>query len=113
VLAGLPATQVTVPERAPADLQVTPVKVPERAPAKLLWEGRESKDHSLNVRFGYENQVAFTGTVMVSQQLSDEQPPAVRLGDSEIKIAGVDPDLIVSTGSLASEFVGGSWRVSL
>src|SRR5262249_9084115 len=46
-----------------------------------------------------ENQITFTGTVMVSEQLGDEQLLAVRLGDSEIRIAGVDPDLSLSTGS--------------
>ena len=43
--------------------------------------------------------LAFNGTVMVTEQLGDEQLLAVRLGNSEIRIAGVDPDLILSTGS--------------
>jgi multiple sugar transport system ATP-binding protein len=46
-----------------------------------------------------DSQIAFTGTVMVSEQLGDEQLLAVRVGDSEIRIAGVDPDLILPTGS--------------
>jgi multiple sugar transport system ATP-binding protein len=46
-----------------------------------------------------DNQIAFMGTVMVSEQLGDEQLLAVRVGDSEIRIAGVDPDLILPTGS--------------
>jgi ABC-type sugar transport system ATPase subunit len=36
---------------------------------------------------------------MVTEQLGDEQLLAVRLGDSEIRIAGVDPDLALATGS--------------
>jgi ABC-type sugar transport system ATPase subunit len=46
-----------------------------------------------------DNQIAFTGTVMVSEQLGDEQLLAVRVGESEIRIAGVDPDLTLPTGS--------------
>jgi multiple sugar transport system ATP-binding protein len=46
-----------------------------------------------------DHQIAFNGTVMVTEQLGDEQLLAVRLGNSEIRIAGVDPDLILSTGS--------------
>jgi hypothetical protein len=46
-----------------------------------------------------DHQIAFNGTVMVTEQLGDEQLLAVRLGDSEIRIAGVDPDLVLSTGS--------------
>jgi multiple sugar transport system ATP-binding protein len=45
------------------------------------------------------NQITFKGTVMVSEQLGDEQLLAIRLGDSEIRIAGVDPDLTLSAGS--------------
>jgi multiple sugar transport system ATP-binding protein len=46
-----------------------------------------------------DDQIAFNGTVMVTEQLGDEQLLAIRLGDSEIRIAGVDPDLTLSTGS--------------
>ena len=46
-----------------------------------------------------DNQIAFKGTVMVTEQLGDEQLLAIRLGDSEIRIAGVDPDLALSAGS--------------
>jgi ABC-type sugar transport system ATPase subunit len=45
------------------------------------------------------NQVAFKGTVMVTEQLGDEQLLAVRLGDNEIRIANVDPDLTLLPGS--------------
>jgi multiple sugar transport system ATP-binding protein len=48
---------------------------------------------------GNGNEIALQGTVMVTEQLGDEQLLAVRLGDSEIRIAGVDPDLSLSTGS--------------
>src|SRR5262245_37246915 len=46
-----------------------------------------------------DNQIALKGTVMVTEQLGDEQLLAVRLGDSEIRIAGVNPDLTLATGS--------------
>ncbi len=42
--------------------------------------------------------IAFKGTVMVTEQLGDEQLLAVRLGEREIRIAGVDPDLNLPTG---------------
>jgi multiple sugar transport system ATP-binding protein len=46
-----------------------------------------------------DDQIRLNGTVMVTEQLGDEQLLAVRLGDGEIRIAGVDPDLSLSTGS--------------
>jgi len=46
-----------------------------------------------------DNQITFKGTVMVTEQLGDEQLLAIRLGDSEIRIASVDPDLTLSPGS--------------
>jgi multiple sugar transport system ATP-binding protein len=46
-----------------------------------------------------ENQIGFKGTVVVTEQLGDEQLLAIRLGDAEIRIAGVDPDLTLSAGS--------------
>jgi multiple sugar transport system ATP-binding protein len=46
-----------------------------------------------------DNQIVFKGIVVVTEQLGDEQLLAIRLGDSEIRIAGVDPDLTLSTGS--------------
>src|SRR6266487_3047758 len=46
-----------------------------------------------------DNQVGLKGTVMVTEQLGDEQLLAVRFGDAEIRIAGVDPDLTLATGS--------------
>jgi len=46
-----------------------------------------------------DSQIVLKGTVMVTEQLGDEQLLAVRLGASEIRIAGVDPDLSLSTGS--------------
>jgi multiple sugar transport system ATP-binding protein len=46
-----------------------------------------------------ENQIAFKGTVMVTEQLGDEQLLAIRLGDAEIRIAGVDPDLTLPAES--------------
>lgn len=46
-----------------------------------------------------DDQIALNGTVTVTEQLGDEQLLAVRLGDGEIRIAGVDPDLSLPTGS--------------
>ena len=46
-----------------------------------------------------DHQIALNGAVTVTEQLGDEQLLAVRLGDGEIRIAGVDPDLSLSTGS--------------
>ena len=46
-----------------------------------------------------DNQIPLNGTVLVTEQLGDEQLLAVRLGDGEIRIAGVDPDLSLPTGS--------------
>ena len=46
-----------------------------------------------------DSQIAFKGTVMVTEQLGDEQLLAIRLGDSEIRIASVDPDLTLTPGS--------------
>ncbi len=46
-----------------------------------------------------DDQIALNGAVTVTEQLGDEQLLAVRLGDSEIRIAGVDPDLSLPTGS--------------
>jgi hypothetical protein len=36
---------------------------------------------------------------MVSEQLGDEQNLAVRVGDQDIRIAGIDPDLHLTAGS--------------
>ena len=46
-----------------------------------------------------DNQIAFKGAVMVTEQLGDEQLLAIRLGDGEIRIAGVDPDLTLPAGT--------------
>ena len=46
-----------------------------------------------------DDQIALNGAVTVTEQLGDAQLLAVRLGDGEIRIAGVDPDLSLPTGS--------------
>jgi multiple sugar transport system ATP-binding protein len=46
-----------------------------------------------------EHQIGFAGTLMVTEQLGDEQLLAVRVGRSEIRIAGVDPDLALAAGT--------------
>ena len=43
-------------------------------------------------------QVGIGGRLMVTEQLGDEQILAVRIGDSDIRVAGVDPELALSTG---------------
>jgi ABC-type sugar transport system ATPase subunit len=45
-----------------------------------------------------DDQIALNGAVTVTEQLGDEQLLAVRLGDGEIRISGVDPDLSLPTG---------------
>jgi multiple sugar transport system ATP-binding protein len=45
------------------------------------------------------SQVGFKGVVMVTEQLGDEQLIAVRVGQGEIRIAGVDPDLTLAAGT--------------
>ena len=69
---------------------------------------RTSGDRSVSAcarnTFGWEHprtttQIPLDGTVMVTGSFGDEQLLAVRLGDGDIRIAGVDPDLSLSTGS--------------
>src|SRR5262249_41423446 len=45
------------------------------------------------------DQVGFKGPLMVTEQLGDEQNLAVRVGDKDIRIAGIDPDLKLETGA--------------
>ena len=45
------------------------------------------------------DQVSFSGTLMVTEQLGDEQLLAIRVGNSDIRIAGVDPELNLATGA--------------
>jgi multiple sugar transport system ATP-binding protein len=45
------------------------------------------------------DQVGFKGPLMVSEQLGDEQNLAVRIGDKDIRIAGIDPDLNLAAGA--------------
>ena len=44
-------------------------------------------------------QVAFSGKLMVSEQLGDEQLLAVRIGPGDIRVSGVDPELTLATGA--------------
>jgi multiple sugar transport system ATP-binding protein len=46
-----------------------------------------------------DHQIGFAGTLLVTEQLGDEQLLAVRVGRSEIRIAGVDPDLALAAGT--------------
>jgi multiple sugar transport system ATP-binding protein len=48
---------------------------------------------------GNPEQVCLRGTLMVSEQLGDEQLLAVRIGDGDIRVAGVDPELTLPTGT--------------
>jgi multiple sugar transport system ATP-binding protein len=61
-----------------------------------------------NIRLGAatDNELRLNGTVLVSEQLGDEQILAVRIGQSEIRIAGIDPDLVLSVGSPIEAAVG-------
>src|SRR6478736_2616520 len=43
--------------------------------------------------------VALSGNLMVTEQLGDEQVLAVRIGQDDIRIAGVDPELALATGT--------------
>jgi multiple sugar transport system ATP-binding protein len=45
-----------------------------------------------------ENQVGIKGSLIVTEQLGDEQLIAVRVGGHEIRIAGIEPDLPLSPG---------------
>jgi multiple sugar transport system ATP-binding protein len=50
-------------------------------------------------RPGNEDQVGFTGALMVSEQLGDEQLLAVRIGGTDMRVAGIDPELSLTTGA--------------
>jgi hypothetical protein len=45
-----------------------------------------------------EDQVGIGGVLMVTEQLGDEQLLAIRIGQIDIRIAGVDPDLTLAAG---------------
>jgi multiple sugar transport system ATP-binding protein len=61
-----------------------------------------------NIRLGAptHNEVGLNGTVLLSEQLGDEQILAVRIGQDEIRIAGIDPDLVLAVGSRIEAAVG-------
>jgi hypothetical protein len=44
-------------------------------------------------------QVGFSGNLMVSEQLGDEQLLAVRIGQGELRVSGVDPELALAGGA--------------
>jgi len=50
-------------------------------------------------------EIGLRGTVAVTEQLGDEQILAVRLGDNELRIAGVDPDLTLPAGTAVEAVV--------
>jgi len=43
--------------------------------------------------------VGLSGNLMVTEQLGDEQVLAVRIGKGDIRVAGVDPELALATGT--------------
>jgi multiple sugar transport system ATP-binding protein len=45
------------------------------------------------------DQVGFSGPLMVTEQLGDEQLLVIRIGGSDIRVAGVDPELSLATGT--------------
>jgi ABC-type sugar transport system ATPase subunit len=54
-----------------------------------------------HIRLGaplHENQIGFKGVLIVTEQLGDEQLLAIRVGGSEIRVAGIDPDLSLAPG---------------
>jgi multiple sugar transport system ATP-binding protein len=46
-----------------------------------------------------DNQIGFKGVLIVTEQLGDEQLIVIRVGRSEVRIAGIDPDLSLPSGS--------------
>jgi multiple sugar transport system ATP-binding protein len=46
-----------------------------------------------------DEQIGFGGSLMVSEQLGDEQLLAVRIGQTDLRVAGVDPELTLATGT--------------
>jgi len=44
-------------------------------------------------------QVGLRGTVLVSDQLGDEQVLALKVGDGDIRVAGIDPELALAPGT--------------
>jgi hypothetical protein len=46
-----------------------------------------------------DDQVGLRGALMVTEQLGDEQILVVRVGKQDIRVAGVDPDLTLASGS--------------
>jgi multiple sugar transport system ATP-binding protein len=46
-----------------------------------------------------EHQVGLKGIAMVTEQLGDEQVLAIRVAGQDIRIAGIDPDLTLPTGT--------------
>jgi multiple sugar transport system ATP-binding protein len=49
-------------------------------------------------RASADDQVSLGGSLMVTEQLGDEQVLAVRIGDTDFRVAGVDPELALATG---------------
>jgi multiple sugar transport system ATP-binding protein len=55
-----------------------------------------------HLRLGQANgseHVGFGGSLMVSEQLGDEQLLALRIGQTDLRVAGVDPELTLATGT--------------
>jgi multiple sugar transport system ATP-binding protein len=55
-----------------------------------------------HMRLGSSNggeHVGFGGNLMVTEQLGDEQVLAVRIGAGDVRVAGVDPELTLKTGT--------------
>ncbi|HJZ32474.1 MAG TPA: sn-glycerol-3-phosphate ABC transporter ATP-binding protein UgpC [Hyphomicrobiaceae bacterium] len=44
-------------------------------------------------------QVGLSGNLMVTEQLGDEQVLAVRIGPSDIRVCGIDPELVLPAGT--------------
>lgn len=77
---------------------------PRRFPGVGRWVGQQVSMgmRPQHLRLGpalNESQIGLKGTLLVSEQLGDEQLFAVRVGAHEIRIAGIDPDLTLAAGS--------------
>ena len=53
-----------------------------------------------------DDQVGLAGPLMVTEQLGDEQLLAVRIGAGDFRVAGVDPELVLTSGDTIELCIG-------
>jgi multiple sugar transport system ATP-binding protein len=63
-----------------------------------VWVGIRPQHLKLGRPSG-NDQIGLKGTLMVTEQLGHEQIVVVRVGQQDIRVAGIDPDLSLATGS--------------